>query len=398
MIMMSYIKLLCWFSLLSLIGCDNQLSKHGLGIVNIWQRNKLLNPKMPVDGIPVFVRPDINEHGIITFQEGFNEYDMRPIMLDKTTGQVLWSGDDQSVIDWERGNIQKDNVLVINATHAIIGLDYKTGKTLWRNGRIGKHAYGPWLNSIGDYYFITNWEHIIRGRISDGHQEVLYTVPPVNEKLEGIILPSPIPYRAANGDTMLVIQYKEYDDAAYQSKQYVALYNVSQKRQEAFHEVDHLDNGMQWGYGEYHDGYLISYYDKSLVSINPRTGDFRWKLQIPGGIDYEPFAIEGNKLIFTTDNGWIYGLDLDTGKTLWKTEFIGGMAKPFVMDGVVYVTGRAQGHLYAVDLETGKKLLDLRCPETDQDDAVAFTMPVTGANGVIYIDSHASTYAYKVER
>ena len=397
--MMSYIKLLCWFSLLSLIGCDNQLSKHGFRIVNAWRQDKLVDPQLLVDGVPIFNRPDVNEYGLVTYRDGLHDYDIRPVMLNKENGTVLWSGDDQSVIDYSMQTIRKDHVLVINGSNAIIGLDYKTGKTLWRNNRIGRYSYGTWLNSIGDYYFTTSWEpRIIRGRISDGHQEVLYTVPPVNEKLEGIILPSPIPYRAANGDTMLVIQYKEYDDAAYQSKQYVALYNVSQKRQEAFHEVDHLDNGMQWGYGEYHDGYLISYYDKSLVSINPRTGDFRWKLQIPGGIDYEPFAIEGNKLIFTTDNGWIYGLDLDTGKTLWKTEFIGGMARPFVMDGVVYVTGRAQGHLYAVDLETGKKLLDLRCPETDQDDAVAFTMPVTGANGVIYIDSNRSTYAYKVER
>ena len=392
----------CYFRVLlfalTLVGCDNPTSYGNFKITKQWQVVKVPDSQSLMSGESVKIRPEVIESRLLTYIDGFNEYDMRPIMLDKMTGQVLWRGDDQSVIDWSNGIIQKDNVLVINAMHAIIGLDYKTGKTLWRNERIGKDAYGPWLNSIGDYYFITNWAHIIRGRISDGHQEVLYTVPPVNEKLEGITLPSPIPYRAANGDTMLVIQYKEYDDAAYQSKQYVALYNVSQKRQEAFHEVDHLDNGMQWGYGEYHDGYLISYYDKSLVSINPRTGDFRWKLQIPGGIDYEPFAIEGNKLIFTTDNGWIYGLDLDTGKTLWKTEFIGGMARPFVMDGVVYVTGRAQGHLYAVDLETGKKLLDLRCPETDQDDAVAFTMPVTGANGVIYIDSHASTYAYKVER
>ena len=284
----------------------------------------------------------------------------------------------------------------------MVGLDIRSGKTLWRNDA-ESFGYGIWLNSIGDYYFTTKLygqmeRKVIRGRISDGFEEVLYTVPPVNEKLEPVILPSPIPYRAANGDTMLVIQYKEYDDAAYQSKQYVALYNVSQKRQESFHLVEERNDGAQWGYGEYHDGYLITYCHREVVSIDPRSGVYKWRFQIPGGVSYEPFTTHENKLIVTSDDGYIYAIDMDSGKALWTIGFRGGMAKPFVMDGVVYVTGRAQGHLYAVDLETGKKLLDLRCPETDQDDAVAFTMPVTGANGVIYIDSHASTYAYKVER
>lgn len=74
------------------------------------------------------------------------------------------------------------------------------------------------------------------------------------------------------------------------------------------------------------------------------------------------------------------------------------MARPFIMDGVAYITGRGQGHLYALAIQSGEVLLDLACPETFRDSRVAFAMPVIGQNRKIYLDSHASTYAYQATK
>ena len=100
--------------------------------------------------------------------------------------------------------------------------------------------------------------------------------------------------------------------------------------------------------------------DESLrpdFSVNKEYKNVRrqWHKALKGGI-YSTPVTDGKSLYIGDDVGVMYGLDLQSGKTLWT--FDTGMrivGSPAVSDGVV-VFGSANYNIYGLDAKTGKEL------------------------------------------
>ena len=100
--------------------------------------------------------------------------------------------------------------------------------------------------------------------------------------------------------------------------------------------------------------------DESLrpdFSVNKQYKNVRrqWHKALKGGI-YSTPVTDGKSLYIGDDVGVMYGLDLQSGKTLWT--FDTGMrivGSPAVSDGVV-VFGSANYNIYGLDAKTGKEL------------------------------------------
>lgn len=94
------------------------------------------------------------------------------------------------------------------------------------------------------------------------------------------------------------------------------------------------------------------FYDTTGVLEEPEV---RWTFQTDRRVATSP-AVLADRVVFGSDAGTLYALDLETGQQLW--EFDAGRqirSSPLVVDGVVYF-GTGVGTLYAVDVGTGEEL------------------------------------------
>jgi len=121
--------------------------------------------------------------------------------------------------------------------------------------------------------------------------------------------------------------------------------------------------------------FFASSADDTVRALNAKTGRPVWRFTTSGPIRFAP-AVDQGKLYVVSDDGWLYCLDAESGKTLWQfhgapgnDQIIGNgrmisrwpcRSDAVVVDGVVYFTAgmwSTEGvYVYALDAETGKEL------------------------------------------
>lgn len=95
---------------------------------------------------------------------------------------------------------------------------------------------------------------------------------------------------------------------------------------------------------------VIVAYGKSLLSLSAKTGEPRWKTDL-----YEPplgdmLLLEG-KVIVSTQHGFIFAFDPDTGKQLWKCRLTDSLRNnPVLFNGVLLYTTKSNT-IESVDLK-----------------------------------------------
>ncbi len=95
------------------------------------------------------------------------------------------------------------------------------------------------------------------------------------------------------------------------------------------------------------------FYDTTGVLEEPAV---KWTFQADRKIATSPAVLE-DRVLFGSDDGSLYALDLETGEELWRFEAGGRRIRssPLVADGVVYF-GNDAGMLHALDVETGDQI------------------------------------------
>ena len=63
--------------------------------------------------------------------------------------------------------------------------------------------------------------------------------------------------------------------------------------------------------------FIPSSVDDSVTAISTRTGDLKWKFVTDGPVRFAPAGWEG-KVCFTSDDGFLYCVNADDGKLVWK--------------------------------------------------------------------------------
>ena len=110
------------------------------------------------------------------------------------------------------------------------------------------------------------------------------------------------------------------------------------------------------GIPAFHKGVIyIGAYDNNLYAINA-DGSFRWKYATEGGISSSPVVSpEDNLVIFGSEDGNLYGVDIRTGKISWSFQTEGQQpvrSTPTVSGGYVFF-GADDGKFYAMRVMGG---------------------------------------------
>jgi eukaryotic-like serine/threonine-protein kinase len=153
----------------------------------------------------------------------------------------------------------------------------------------------------------------------------------------------------------------------------------------------------------YNNTVYIGSDDFNLYALDKKSGEKKWAFQTGSVIRSRPAAAQspaGELLIFTSDDGYLYGVTVDDGKQLWRThigneterkirESIGSSTSPLGYDylqsspvidnGRVYI-GSADGNVYALQADNGE--IVWRYPTEEK---VRATPAI--ADGVVYIGS-----------
>lgn len=90
-----------------------------------------------------------------------------------------------------------------------------------------------------------------------------------------------------------------------------------------------------------------------IHATDARTGEALWHRRYPGKADQRALssvAVAGSNIVFATRDGKLFGLDIDTGYTLWSYDL--GMrviAEPIIAKGWVYASTE-DGHIVALNI------------------------------------------------
>ena len=108
----------------------------------------------------------------------------------------------------------------------------------------------------------------------------------------------------------------------------------------------------------------------SASAVDLKTSQQKWVVQLGGEVEGSP-AVSGRTILITAENRYLYALDKDSGKPLWKTKVemppsnvTPQLTEPIAASGLA-VFGSADGMLRAVDIATGQQRWKLMAGSTD---------------------------------
>jgi outer membrane protein assembly factor BamB len=122
-----------------------------------------------------------------------------------------------------------------------------------------------------------------------------------------------------------------------------------------------------------------------LHALDPANGEDRWVYKTEMPVGHSP-TVSGTMMVVPCYDKRLHGVDLGTGKALWKTAEAGAGfdTNPVVIDGKVY-TGCRDGYFYCFDAEDGSLVWSFQA-------GGPITYSAAYADGVLYfaaMDSHA---------
>ena len=103
---------------------------------------------------------------------------------------------------------------------------------------------------------------------------------------------------------------------------------------------------------------IISTRDGQVMAFDSVTGAKRWQKQLSGSV-LTPALITNNRVILSANDGFLHGLSLQTGQSVWQfaTQVpaisVRGSAAPTLLDSKTALLATADGRLHAVTTDSG---------------------------------------------
>ena len=103
---------------------------------------------------------------------------------------------------------------------------------------------------------------------------------------------------------------------------------------------------------------IISTRNGQIMAFDSSTGAKRWQQQLSGSV-LTPALIANNRVILSASDGFLHGLSLQTGQSVWQfaTQVpaisVRGSAAPTLLDSKTALLATADGRLHAVTADSG---------------------------------------------
>lgn len=118
--------------------------------------------------------------------------------------------------------------------------------------------------------------------------------------------------------------------------------------------------------------------DGALVCIDMESGEIVWSSEESEDQTFSTPAVTEHRVVYASDNGFVYAVDKKEGKTVWKFDTGGMPYSPVVAKNRVLVS--ADGVLYLLKLEDGTKLWSNEIGDDTTSPALVGGMVVVGAD------------------
>ncbi len=368
--------------------------------------------------IASFLRKDISYQGNVLFANQEGEVS-KMAMLSSTTGEIIWQWNDLFEVDSRFDVVkqyQSDQYLAFQEGTRFYVMDLSNGTTVYKEER-RYHALN--MSGIEDNYFTSgnflfneNGHHVgnvYAGKINQSHDELLISPSYSLEYVDGNnttgAIGSAVPFKDASGDILITYDYADAQPN-WLGNNYVGLYNFTKQ------ELVYDKMPLALNVNVYASGPAVVYEEKayyapakSIICIDVMTGKQVWKKNFPEGFAFSGYIIADGKLLANCEDTYLYALDPETGRELWKEKSSGTSSKMSHLNGVVYFTGGGDGLLHAVDIETGKHLWRLRSPDLEVNSGAWFKRRVSvlppeneGEKGKVIVSSYLSAFCYEAAR
>ena len=110
---------------------------------------------------------------------------------------------------------------------------------------------------------------------------------------------------------------------------------------------------------------VISTRNGLVMAFDSATGAKRWEQQLSGSV-LTPALISNNRVVLSANNGFLHGLSLQTGQSIWQfaTQVpaisVRGTAAPTLLDAKTALLATADGRLHAITIDNGLPLWSRR--------------------------------------
>jgi outer membrane protein assembly factor BamB len=273
--------------------------------------------------------------------------------LNKNSGKINWSVAAGYPINSSAAS-DKGNVFFSDDKQTLWSLNAKTGKVNWKTG-LGQSIKYDWAF---DYYYSS--PALTNGQVFIGSKDgCVYDIDETSGKVkwkfktEGIVRSSP----AVAGNAVY---------AGDTEGNLFVLNAATGKQIWRFEIVGHSLKNEKFGYDRraiiaspvvYGNKVIVGGRDGFLYAIDKNSGKQVWRVDHQISWVISSVAIKDNIVVTGTSDGhFVQALDLNTGKQIWKygTSFI-MWSSPCIDGNRVYI-GSGYGLLYCLDLKTGRRL------------------------------------------
>jgi hypothetical protein len=342
--------------------------------------------------------------------------------LELTTGEAAWKWSDfynpnQEAIKG-RFTIFEDNVLHWKTGKLQYWLDVTKGETVKKYS--GDTYFNKYTNELNGMYY---WSGIVTDSFPGLQIGGIFKGDFYDETLKLILLPnvdttmtfhdraSTISSAVAlniEGEESLIVTWQKIFPPEWIVQSYLGLFNMASKEW-VYNDIV-LNEPSSIGNIENplvkHNNTVITNIGTNLFCYDYLTGEKVWSRDFDHVFKFSGYEISEGILIANCENKILYGINLETGQTLWTGEGAGTSSRLHdrVLNGVLYFVGGSSGAFHAVDIKTGKTLWRLDPYNYEESNAYWNVGTVycsdlgDDKNGYIIIQNTLNTYCFEAIR
>ncbi len=349
-------------------------------------------PEPAVERDPIVWKTALNSNDLVSpplYYENliiFSQDDVAKA-FDGNTGEIVWETSINARPLGFEGIFLVGDKIVFSDSRRVYVLNADNGEIIWQDelekgqgnachidGYIYKASYDSDRNRFSTLY---------KYDVNTGTREEVFTLTKGEfDENHSPNLHMPVKWQSVAGDELLVMQNRSYDwGASGVSKMDILAWNLTADSVEWYRNLDGFSSKARPTI----DGDNVYFYgDRHAYSINPATGETRWKYFIGDGPEDDfntaNIIIVKDMLIVKPDNSHMHAVDKRTGERIWFNPEIVSMPNMLTeRNDTIWLSNAG---VFGIDANTGEKVIDDW--KGSRSGSWIFPVALHPTNGLIY--------------